>query len=256
MPRYAANLSMLFTEHPLADRFQAARDAGFDAVEIQFPYEMAAESMAARLAEAGLLLVLHNLPAGDWAAGDRGIAVDPVRRDEFRAGVARALAYAEALSCPRLNCLAGIAPEGLDSDRARRTLLDNLRFAAEAVAAEGRQLLIEPINSIDVPGFWLNRAAQALDILDTLHDYPLQWQFDVYHMTRMGEDVPVLLDAHLERIGHIQIADAPGRHEPGSGGIPFDALFAQLDRIGYRGWVGCEYLPSTDTVSSLAWCLG
>lgn len=253
MPRFAANLSMLFTEAPFLDRFALAARAGFGAVECQFPYEVPAAEIGARLDDLGLRLVLHNLPAGDWAAGERGLACLPDRVDEFRAGIARGIAYAQALGVAQLNCLAGIAPPGLDAAARRRTLVDNLRLAAGALADAGMKLLLEPINTFDMPGFAVSRVDEALALLDEVGAANAFLQFDVYHAWRMGGEPVAALCAHLPRIAHVQIADHPGRHEPGSGAIPFGAVFAALDRLGYGGWVGCEYRPAGATEAGLGW---
>jgi len=249
MPKFSANLSMLFTEVPLLERFAAAARAGFAAVEIQFPYECSIDALRARLLENNLQLVLHNLPAGNWSSGDRGIACLPDRRAEFRAGVELAVRYAVALGCPRLNCLAGVA----SGREARDTLIDNLRFAARVLADAGLMLLIEPLNSRDVPGFFLTRSQQALEIIDAVSAPNLLLQFDAYHMQIMEGDLALTLQRHLERIGHIQIADTPGRHEPGTGEIDFDSLLPWLDEMSYSGWVGCEYRPRTNTLEGLEW---
>ena len=253
MPAFAANLSMLFTELDFPARFAAAAEAGFCAVECQFPYAFERELLAEQRRASGLPLVLHNLPAGDWAAGDRGIAALPERVAEFRDGVGLALEYATALDCPRLNCLAGIAPAQADDELLRRTLVDNLRFAADALAGQGLELLIEPINTFDAPGFWLADCERALQIIDAVERDNLRLQFDVYHVQRMSGELAGSLQRMLPHIGHVQIADNPGRHEPGSGEINFPFLFAHLDSIGYRGWVGCEYLPLGETCSGLGW---
>lgn len=253
MPQFAANLSMLFTEWPLLDRFDAAARAGFQAVELQFPYECAAVDIQARLQAAGIRLVLHNLPAGDWAAGERGIACHPDRVDEFCAGVEQAISYATVLGVPRLNCLAGIAAAGVPEATLRETLIGNLRYAARRLRSVGIDLLVEPINTFDMPGFYLNTTRQALQILDAVGEDNVYLQYDVYHAQRMEGELAATLSAHLQRIGHVQIADNPGRHEPGTGEINFGFLLAHLDRLGYRGWVGCEYRPKTDTLSGLSW---
>ncbi len=257
MPRFAANLSMLFTEVPMLERFELAAKAGFRAVELQFPYEHPAAELKARLRANGLQLVLHNLPAGDWHAGDRGIACRPERIDEFRAGVARGIAYATALGAPRLNCLAGIARPGGgggdDEHELRRTFVANLRFAAAALADAGIDLLIEPINRHDVPGFWLHGSAQAIAILDEVQAPNAYLQHDIYHMQRSEGELAATIERLLPRIGHVQVADNPGRHEPGSGEIAYGFLFELLDRIGYAGWVGCEYRPATSTEEGLDW---
>ena len=200
-----------------------------------------------------LRVVLHNLPAGDWDAGERGIACHPDRVDEFRAGVARAISYAQALGVGQLNCLAGKLPAGVSEADARRTLVENLRFAAAALKAAGLRLLIEPINSFDIPGFYLTRTAQALAILDEVGADNALVQYDLYHAQRMEGELAATLQQHLARIGHVQLADNPGRHEPGTGEINYAFLFAHLDRIGYAGWVGCEYKPATSTEAGLGW---
>ncbi len=253
MPRLAANLSMLFTELPFLDRFAAARAAGFTAVEYLFPYEFAREELAARLRAHGLKQVLHNLPAGDWAAGERGIACHPDRVDEFRAGVDRAILYAHALDCGQLNCLAGKVPGGVTAGQAHATYVANLKYAAATLRDAGIRLLIEPINTLDIPGFFLNRTDQAIAILDEVASDNLYVQYDVYHAQRMEGELAATLQRHLPRIGHIQIADNPGRNEPGTGEINYGFLFRHLDAIGWRGHVGCEYRPRTTTLEGLEW---
>ncbi len=253
MPRFAANLSTLFTDAPLIERFGRAARAGFQAVELQFPYELPAAAIREQLDRHGLAMVLHNLPAGDFAAGDRGIACDPARVAEFRAGVPRAIAYAQALGVPRLNCLAGKMPAGVDEATLRRTFVDNLRHAAAALADAGLVLLVEPINRHDVPGFYVHRTQQAIELLDEAGAPNAFVQYDVYHAQRSEGELAGTLQRCLPRIGHVQIADNPGRHEPGSGEIHWPFLFAHLDRIGYAGWVGCEYLPAAGTEAGLGW---
>ena len=253
MPKFAANLSMLFTELPFLDRFDAAARAGFEAVEFLFPYAFEAQDIRSRLDANNLKLVLHNLPAGDWEAGERGIACHPDRVDEFRAGVARAITYAQALGVGQLNCLAGKAPAGVSEAQLRETLVANLRFAAAALKAAGLRLLVEPINTFDIPGFYVNRTAQALAILDEVGADNAFVQYDIYHAQRMEGELAATLQKHLARIGHVQLADNPGRNEPGTGEIHYPFLFAHLDRIGYSGWVGCEYKPATTTEAGLGW---
>lgn len=253
MPRLAANLTMLFTERPFLDRFELAARAGFEAVEFQFPYAFAAADIRARLDAHGLKLVLHNLPAGDWDAGDRGIACHPGRVDEFRAGVARGIAYAQALGAGQLNCLAGKAPAGVSETLLRETFVANLRFAARELKSAGLRLLIEPINTFDIPGFYLSRTAQAIQLLDEVGADNAFVQYDVYHAQRMEGELAGTLQTYLPRVGHVQIADNPGRHEPGSGEIHYPFLLSHLDRIGYAGWVGCEYHPATSTEAGLGW---
>ncbi len=253
MPRFSANLSMLFTEVPFLDRFERAAQAGFEAVEFMFPYAHSPQEIKARLDATGLKAVLHNLPAGDWDGGDRGIACDPARVAEFRAGVARGVAYATTLSVPQLNCLAGKAPVGADDALLRHTFVGNLRFAAAALHQAGLRLLVEPINRYDIPGFYLQRTAQALSLLDEVGAPNAFVQYDIYHAQRTEGELAATLAQHLARIGHIQIADNPGRHEPGSGEINYRFLFQHLDRIGYQGWVGAEYRPASTTEAGLGW---
>jgi hydroxypyruvate isomerase len=253
MPRFAANISLMFTEWSFLDRIAAAADAGFEAVECQFPYDHAPDAIAAALARAGIGLVLHNLPAGDFAAGDRGLACDPGRVEAFRAGVPHAIVMAQALGCPRLNCLSGIAPEGVDPVLLTRTFVDNLAFAAEACDAAGIHLGIEAINPIDIPGFFLTTTRQGLAVLDAVGHPGLTLQYDIYHMQITEGDLARTLTRHRDRIGHVQFADTPGRHEPGTGEINLPFLFSHLDAIGYTGWVGAEYRPRTETSASLGW---
>jgi hydroxypyruvate isomerase len=253
MPKFAANLTLLFNEVPFLDRFERAARAGFGAVEFQFPYAFDASEIKARLDAHGLQLVLHNLPAGDSDAGERGIACHPDRVEAFRAGVAQAIGYARTLGVPQLNCLAGKAPAGVEPAVLRRTLVDNLRFAAGELKAAGLKLLIEPINTFDIPGFVLNRTAQAVEILDEVGADNAFVQYDIYHAQRMEGELASTMERHLARIGHIQLADNPGRHEPGTGEIHYPFLFAHLDRIGYTGWIGCEYKPATTTEAGLGW---
>jgi hydroxypyruvate isomerase len=253
MPAFCANLTMLWGELPFLDRFQAARNAGFAGVEYLFPYDFAAEDLAARLKQNGLTQVLHNLPAGDWAAGERGIAILPGREQEFRAGVDRAIRYAAALGCQQVNCLAGLAPAGEDPARLEDTLVANLAYAAAKLRDDGIRLLIEPINTRDMPGFFVNRTEQALAIMDRVGSDNLFLQYDIYHMQRMEGELAATIERHLPRIAHIQLADNPGRNEPGTGEIAWPFLFDHLDRIGYRGWIGCEYKPKTTTDAGLGW---
>jgi hydroxypyruvate isomerase len=253
MPQFAANLTMLFTELPFMERFAAARAAGFDAVEYLFPYPYPKEELAAALEANGLKQVLHNLPAGNWDAGERGIACHPGRVAEFRDGVAKAIQYAIALKCPQLNCLAGKVPEGVEREHAHITFVGNLQFAAAALKECGIRLLIEPINHFDIPGFFLTRTDQALAILDEVGSDNLFVQYDIYHAQRMEGELGATLAKHLPRIGHIQLADNPGRNEPGTGEINYAWLFEHIDAIGYRGTIGCEYKPKTTTVEGLGW---
>jgi len=253
MPKFSANLSMLFSELPFLERFAAAASAGFHAIEFAFPYEYEPGFLADLLRRHHLTQVLHNLPPGDWAAGDRGLACDPGRVAEFHSSVERALAYAKALGCPRLNCLAGRRPERVSIEQAQETLVANLRFAAAELKKAGLTLLIEAINTSDMPGFFVSTSRHALSILDGVGSDNLLFQYDVYHMQRMEGELARTLQANLPRIGHIQIADNPGRHEPGTGEINYGFLLPFLDEIGYSGWVGCEYIPRSTSLASLGW---
>lgn len=253
MPRFAANLTMLFTEVPFLDRFERAAKAGFVAVEFLFPYAWPAAEIRQRLDANGLTLVLHNLPAGDWDAGERGIACHPDRVSEFREGVSKAVAYATALGVRQINCLAGKAPVGVAEDVLRQTFVENLRFAAAELKKSGLRLLIEPINTFDIPGFYLNRTIQAVSILDEVGADNAFVQYDIYHAQRTEGELASSMQKYLPRIGHIQLADNPGRNEPGTGEINYPFLFAHLDRIGYDGWIGCEYKPATTTEAGLDW---
>ena len=253
MPRFAANLSMLFTEVPFLDRFERAAHAGFQAVEFMFPYPYSAADILGRMQEHRLQLVLHNLPAGDWDAGERGIACIPGREREFRTGVGQAIEYARVLGVGQLNCLVGKTPPGADAGRVHATLVENLRYAALQLADAGLKLLVEPVNSYDIPGFHLNRSAQTLALLDEVGAPNLFLQYDIYHMQRMEGELAATLTRQLPRIAHIQLADNPGRNEPGTGEINYPFLFAHLDRIGYAGWIGCEYKPAGRTEDGLAW---
>ncbi len=253
MPKFAANLTMLFNELPFLNRFAAAKAAGFSGVEYLFPYDFEKAVLREQLLQHGLTQVLHNLPAGNWGAGERGIAIFPDRVDEFRDGVLRAIDYAKALDCRQVNCLAGVAPAGADVFELNEVLLKNLRFAADALAREDIRLLIEPINTLDISGFFLSRTEQAVQILSDVRSDNLFIQYDIYHMQVMEGDIARTLQKHLARIAHVQLADNPSRNEPGTGEINYSFLFRHLDEIGYRGWVGCEYKPKTTTVEGLGW---
>ena len=253
MPRFAANLTMLFNEAPFLERFERAAKAGFKAVEFLFPYDYPVEQLKDALDRNKLALVLHNLPAGDWAGGERGIGCHPDRVDEFRAGVDKAIAYATTLGVKQVNCLAGIKPAGASEADARRTLVENLKFAAPKLKAAGIRLLIEPINTFDIPGFFLSGTRQALDIIVDVGSDNLFVQYDIYHMQRMEGELAKTIEKNLAKIAHLQLADNPGRNEPGTGEINYGFLFAFLDRIGYDGWIGCEYKPATTTEAGLGW---
>ncbi|MBX3579791.1 MAG: hydroxypyruvate isomerase [Rhizobiaceae bacterium] len=253
MPKFSANLSMLFGEYHFLDRFDAAAGAGFKGVEYIGPYDHAPEVVAARLEKNGLTQALFNLPLGDWGKGERGIAILPDRVSEFRQGVATAITYAEALGCGQVNCLAGIAPAGADCATLERVLADNLAFAAEALERAGIRLLVEPINTRDIPGFFLTGSKQALALIDRIGSKNVFLQYDIYHMQVMEGDLARTIEANLDRIAHVQVADNPGRNEPGTGEINYPFLFDHLDRIGYAGWVGAEYRPKAGTEAGLGW---
>jgi hydroxypyruvate isomerase len=253
MPNFDANLTMLFNEVEFLDRFQAAGKAGFHGVEFLFPYAYRKEQLAERLQANGLTQVLHNLPAGDWARGERGIACLPDRMGEFQDGVGQAIEYARALQCTQLNCLAGITPTAIDPARVRDTLVYNLQFAATQLEAAGIRLLLEPCNTRDIPGFYLNRSQQAIEIIDAVGSDNLYLQYDIYHMQVMEGNLAPTIQRHLDRIRHFQLADNPGRNEPGTGEINYPFLFGWIDKLGYTGWIGCEYKPAKSTVEGLGW---
>ncbi len=253
MPRFSANLSFLFTERPFFERFAAAKAAGFAAVEFHFPYEFDRAALAEVVLTSGLEVVLFNLPPGDWAAGERGIACHPRRIAEFQDSVGQAIDYARLLGCPRLNCLAGIAPGEVSHEKAWETLVENLRFAAAVTARAGIELVLEPLNTRDTPGFLVPNTRTGLAVLKAVGSDRLRLQYDIYHAQVMEGDLARTLQENLPRIGHIQLADNPGRHEPGSGEINFPFLLRHLDAIGYSGWVGCEYKPSGRSEESFGW---
>jgi hydroxypyruvate isomerase len=253
MPRFAANLSMLYTELPFLDRFAAAAADGFDAVEYLFPYDFTPTEIAARLKENGLMQALFNLPPGDWAAGERGMACHPGREAEFAASVAQALVYAQATSCQRLHAMAGLKPAGVSEAALRSTYVNNLRAAAAQLAPHGITLLIEPINTRDMPGFYLNRQQQAHGVLAEVGAPNLKVQMDLYHCQIMEGDLSRRLEQHLAGVGHIQIAGVPDRQEPDGGEVHFPHLLDRLDALGYAGFVGCEYRPKAGTSEGLGW---
>lgn len=253
MPDFAVNLSMLFTEVPLPERFAAAAQQGFDKVEIQFPYELPAAQIAALLAVNQQQLVLLNAPAGNWHSGDRGIACHPHRVDEFRQGVALAIEYSRELNCNNINILSGIVPEDCNYDLAEKTFIDNLRFCAEECTEAGIKLLAEAINTQDIPGFFLNNSAQAFALFKAVEHANIKLQYDIYHMQIMEGNLIQTLRNNLEKIGHIQFADVPGRHEPQTGELNFGNIFKALDDMGYSGITSLEYNPSVSTTESLSW---
>jgi len=253
MPKFAANLTMLFTEVPFMERFAAARDAGFSAVEYLFPYEFEPAELKAQLVQNRLTQVLFNLPCGKWEEGERGIAANPERVEEFRAGVAKAVEYARELGAGGLNCLAGKRISGYDDDKHWSTLAGNVRFAAKVLQGKGLRLMVEPINHFDIPGFFLNRTDQALKLIDAAGMPNVFVQYDVYHAQREEGELASKLRSHIDKIGHIQIADNPGRHQPGTGEINYRFIFKEIDASGYMGHVGLEYVPVPDSKTSFGW---
>jgi len=254
MPKFAANLSFLFTEAPFPERFARAAAAGFAGVEYLFPYAWPADELAGWLRAAQVEQVLFNLPPGDWAAGERGLACLPGRRGEFAESVELARHYALRLGCRRLHCMAGIHPAGVAPGELEATYVANLRHAADRLADIGATLTIEPINSrIDMPGYWLDDIGRALRLLEIIGRANVGLQLDLYHAQIIQGDLARTLESHIGRIVHVQIADNPGRHEPGSGEIHYPYLLALLDRLGYAGWVGCEYAPLAGTEAGLGW---
>ena len=253
MPRFAANLTMLFTELPFLDRFAAAAKAGFKQVEYLFPYDYEAKDLRWHLNVNNLTQVLFNLPSGDWAAGDRGIAADPARVEEFRDGVHRAVDYARRLGVTRLNCLAGKLVPGQTEADAFDMLAANVVYAADVLRRDDMELVVEAINRYDIPDFVVCRTSQVMSLLDAIGRGNVSMQYDVYHAQRQEGEIAATLSANIKRIGHVQIADNPGRHQPGTGEINFPFIFSELDRLGYDGYVGLEYVPAPDTLSSLGW---
>jgi hydroxypyruvate isomerase len=253
MPKFAANLTMLFNEVDFVSRFEAAANAGFTGVEYLFPYDFDKNLLAEQLDKFRLKQVLHNLPAGNWAGGERGIACLPDRVGEFQDGVGRAIEYAKALGCEQVNVLAGITPQGVDADKVRDTFVSNIKFAADKLQAEGIKLLIEAINTFDIPGFYVSGTQQTLDLIAASGSDNIFYQYDIYHMQRMEGELANTIKANLPKIAHLQLADNPGRFEPGTGEINYPFLFSFLDEIGYDGWIGCEYKPKAGTVDGLGW---
>ena len=253
MPRFAANLSFLFTDLPFLDRFEAAARAGFKGVEFMFPYAVPAAEIKSRLDATGLSQVLFNLPPGDWAKGERGIGCHPGRSKEFQDGVAKAIDYAGALGCTRVNCLAGIRPRNVEPNDARETYIKNLQYAAPRLKDAGIKLLIEPVNTRDIPGFFLNYTKQALDIIKAVGSDNLFLHLDCYHMQMLEGHLAETIREHIHLVRHFQIAGVPGRHEPDVGEINYPYLFDLIDELGYSGWVGCEYRPRGDTREGLKW---
>ena len=253
MPKLAANLSMMFNEVDFMDRFAASAEAGFKGVEYLFPYGYDKDDLRAALDRHGLVQVLHNLPAGDWDAGERGIACHPDRVGDFQDGVGRAIEYATALGCDQVNCLAGVTPADVPNETLRDTFVSNLAFAAGELERAGITLLIEAINTRDIPGFFLQTTSQALDVIADVGSENLKLQYDIYHMQIMEGDLTPTIEANLSMIQHMQLADNPGRNEPGTGEINYPFLFDAIDKMGYDGWIGCEYKPRTTTAEGLQW---
>jgi hydroxypyruvate isomerase len=253
MPKFSGNLTFLFSDLPFLDRFPAAKESGFRFIEYAFPYEFPSGTLKELLQKNLLKQVLFNFPPGDWAAGDRGVAADPNRVDEFRQGVDRALEYARALDVACINCLVGNRIESIPYEDQWRVLVRNLEYAAGRLAEEGRVLLVEPLNTLDMKGFFLSTSREGFRLLEEVGASNIRLQYDVYHMQRMEGHLTETIRTHLGQIGHIQIADNPGRHQPGTGEINYRFLLAELDRMGYEGFVGFEYVPQPDTRASLGW---
>jgi hydroxypyruvate isomerase len=253
MPNFSANLSMLFTEVPFLERFDAAAKAGFEGVEFMFPYAFDLDQIADRLKSNRLKMVLFNLPAGDWEGGDRGIAANPDRVGEFRDGVGKAIEAGKKLGVRQVNCLGGLAPEGVPDDRIYRTFVDNLKFAAGELKKVGIRLLVEPVNNLDVPGAYLVHTQKAIDMIRETGSDNVFLQHDIYHMQRMEGELANTIRANIAMIRHMQLADNPGRNEPGTGEINYRYLFRLIDSLGYDGWIGCEYRPKSTTLEGLGW---
>jgi hydroxypyruvate isomerase len=253
MPKFNANLSMMFNEVDFLDRFSAAARAGFKGVEFLFPYAYEKPQLVDIVSRHNLEVVLFNMPPGDWNVGERGLTCNPSRVGEFQEGVGKAVDYARALNCKRVHAMAGLQPQGFSGEQVRQTYIDNLRFAGKACAEYGITLLIEAINTRDIPGFYLNYSRQALEILKLAEVPNLRFQYDIYHMQIMEGDLAPTIERCLPYIGHMQLADTPGRHEPGTGEIHYPFLFQHIDRVGYSGWIGCEYKPLGNTEEGLSW---
>ena len=253
MLKFSANISTLFTEVEFLERFEASSNAGFKAVECHYPYEWEPDQIGAKLSQFDLKLVLHNVPVGNRTAGEKGIALIPDRVGEFQESIALAMRYAKTLQCPCVNCPVGLTPDGLAEDLIRETLRNNLRFAAAALEKENIRLVVEALNSRDVPGFYLATTAQAIDVIDEVNHANLYLQYDIYHMQIMEGNLTETIRTNISRIRHIQLADNPGRNEPGTGEINFKNLLRFIDEANYDGWIGCEYTPRGRTEDSLGW---
>ena len=253
MPRFAANLSMMFNEHPFLDRFAAAAKAGFSAVEFLFPYDVPAAEIRTRLDDNGLQQILFNMPPGDWSAGERGTACLPGRTADFRDSVKLALEYAAVLGAKRLHCMAGLAPAATSPTTLASLYAVNLAWACEQAKAAGVLVVIEPINHRDMPGYVLNTTSQAASFVEAIGRDRLAVLFDIYHCQVTEGDLTTRLAKLMPVIGHIQVADVPGRNEPGTGEVNWDYVFSRIDALGYDGWVGCEYRPAAETTAGLSW---
>ena len=253
MLKFSANLSFLYQELGFLDRFAAAAKDGFGAVEYLGPYAETPDAVAKALRDNGLVQALFNVPSGNWAGGERGIACLPERVDEFRTGVRTALDYAAALNCPKVNVISGLVPAGADMQTLEGTLVENLKFAADLCAKAGVKLLIEPINTRDIPGFLLNTQADAHAVIAEVGEPNLKVQMDLYHCQIVEGDLAMKIRKHLSGVGHVQIAGVPERHEPDLGELNYPYLFALLDELGYEGWIGCEYRPRAGTSEGLGW---
>jgi 2-dehydrotetronate isomerase len=253
MPKFAANLSMMFNEVPFLDRFEAAARAGFSAVEFLFPYEYSPEEVASKAKNAGVQIVLFNMPAGNWAAGERGLTGIPGREQEFRDNVAKAVTYAKALGVPRIHAMAGVASAGADLAACKATLIANLKYAAAELAKHDLTLLLEAINTRDMPGFFVNTQKESHAICEAVGAPNMKMQMDLYHMQVMEGDLATSLKRYAPMCGHIQIAGCPERNEPDTGEVRYEYLFTMLDAIGYQGWLGCEYRPAGKTTEGLRW---
>jgi len=253
MPKFSANLTTMFTDTDFLNRFERAARAGFTAVEFMFPYDFEKQVIQKKLVKYQLEVVLHNFPAGNWTAGERGIACLPNRVQEFQNSVGKAMEYSKALKCPRLNCMSGLTPANTEAAITKQTFVNNLRFAASALEKEKIRLLIEPINYIDMPGYYLNFTQQALDIIKEVNHPNIRLQYDIYHAQVLEGNLTKTIREHMNLIEHMQLADVPGRHEPGTGEINFTNLFRFIDEAGYNGWIGCEYKPAGKTEDGLEW---
>lgn len=253
MPKLAANLTLMFTEVPFMARFDEAAKTGFKGVEFLFPYSHNLDEITQAAKSNDLEIVLHNLPAGDWGKGERGMACLPDRIQEFQDSVGTGIATAKKLGVKQVNCLAGIIPEGVPIEQVQATFVENLKFAAKACKEEGIRLLSEPINTVDMPSFFLTGTQQGIDLIKAVGSDNFFLQYDIYHMQRMEGELANTIQANLPMIKHMQLADTPGRHEPGTGEINYKFLFEFIDSIGYDGWISCEYHPKTTTLEGLDW---